>query len=301
MESSPMNIAITIDHAYVPYAYTMLLSLLEHHSTDIYVYVICREPKKEDCRILSALSDSYNVRFSYIAVPEKFCDAITAFVSPSTPAETYFRLFLPEILPDHIDRVLYLDTDLIVNNSLDEFYSMDFAGRKLACAQNSCGTLSTGVLLLNLPLLRNIHTLSLPFAATTGNDLDVHKILSASINPEEILLIDERTYNLIATAAFSQYSVRYDTLKDTARILHYAGEKPWNGDHLHNELERFWWDYAEKSPYYPTLLEQTMQGIILGTDVQSYISNIQKEHRQLTAIMEQYETLLQRLSLFPSK
>lgn len=300
METSTMNIAITIDHAYVPYAYTMLLSLLEHHSTDIHVYVICQELKKEDCCILSALSDSYNVRFSYIAVPEKFCAAVTAFASPSTPAETYFRLFLPEILPDHIDRVLYLDTDLIVNDSLDEFYSIDFAGRKLACAQSSCGTLSTGVLLLNLSLLRSTHALSLPFAVTIGDDLDVHKILSALIHPEEILLIDEKTYNLIANAAFSRYGMRYDTLKDTACILHYAGEKPWDGDHLHTELERFWWDYAEKSPYYPALLEQTMQGIILGTNVQSYISNIQKEHRQLTAIVNQYETLLQRLS-FPSK
>ncbi len=52
----------------------------------------------------------------------------------------------------------------------------------------------------------------------------------------------------------------------------------------------------KKSPYYPALLEQTIKGMILGTNVITYISNIQKEHRQLTAIVDQYQTLLEKLS-----
>ncbi len=36
--------------------------------------------------------------------------------------------------------------------------------------------------------------------------------------------------------------------------------------------------------------------MILGTNVITYISNIQKEHRQLTAIVDQYQTLLEKLS-----
>ena len=110
------------------------------------------------------------------------------------------------------------------------------------------------------------------------------------------MLLDSQEYNLSATAAFSQYGLHAATLPDSVRLLHYTGEKPWHGDHLHNDLESLWWNYAKKSPYYPALLEQTIQGMILGTNVITYISNIQKEHRQLTAIVDQYQTLLEKLS-----
>lgn len=152
------------------------------------------------------------------------------------------------------------------------------------------------VLLLNLPLLHDTPDYPSVFRHALADSFDVHNIFRTSICREDLLLLDSLEYNLSATAAFSQYGLHAATLPDNVRLLHYTGEKPWHGDHLHNDLESLWWNYAKKSPYYPALLEQTIQGMILGTNVITYISNIQKEHRQLTAIVDQYQTLLEKLS-----
>ena len=44
------------------------------------------------------------------------------------PVEIYFRLFASLYLPSSVDRVLYLDTDIVVINNLKELYEMDFSG-----------------------------------------------------------------------------------------------------------------------------------------------------------------------------
>ena len=51
--------------------------------------------------------------------------------------ETYYRLMLMDILPDNIDRILYLDVDLIINGSVEEFYHVDFKGYEVIVADDS--------------------------------------------------------------------------------------------------------------------------------------------------------------------
>lgn len=51
---------------------------------------------------------------------------------PTTEAwtiETYFRLLLLDVLPQEIDRLLYIDVDMIVNKPLEELYATDFEGK----------------------------------------------------------------------------------------------------------------------------------------------------------------------------
>lgn len=42
-------------------------------------------------------------------------------------SDTYLRLYAPDYLPD-VDKILYLDSDLLVRHSLHEIYHTDFAG-----------------------------------------------------------------------------------------------------------------------------------------------------------------------------
>lgn len=52
---------------------------------------------------------------------------------PNTIAVTsYARLFLSEILPDTINEVLYLDCDIIVNNSLENIFSLNMSDYAVA-------------------------------------------------------------------------------------------------------------------------------------------------------------------------
>ena len=44
---------------------------------------------------------------------------------------SFSRLFLGSVLPESISKVLYLDSDIIVMNSLDTIFNMDFKGKIL--------------------------------------------------------------------------------------------------------------------------------------------------------------------------
>jgi lipopolysaccharide biosynthesis glycosyltransferase len=78
----------------------------------------------------------------------------------------YYRLLLPLLHPD-IDKIIYLDTDLIVEKDLKELYSLDIDNLKIAgvrdyIEQRKCEDLNinppyinSGVMLLNLQSLRS--------------------------------------------------------------------------------------------------------------------------------------------------
>lgn len=95
---------------------------------------------------------------------------------------TYARLFLHELLPS-IDRVIYLDCDLLIRGDLTELYELDLAGCALAAVQDKVITsfsheldtlaadlpaidprspyFNAGVLLLDLQRLRSIDATAL--------------------------------------------------------------------------------------------------------------------------------------------
>ena len=83
----------------------------------------------------------------------------------------YYRLFAARYLPTEIDRVLYLDPDIVVNGNLQELYDTPLNGYLFAAAthvreimrkinvlrlgMHEDGTyINSGVLLMNLKLLR---------------------------------------------------------------------------------------------------------------------------------------------------
>ena len=49
---------------------------------------------------------------------------------------TYYRLFLPEILPQSLNKVLYLDGDIIVRDSLEELWKTDIKDCAIAAVNH---------------------------------------------------------------------------------------------------------------------------------------------------------------------
>ena len=47
-------------------------------------------------------------------------------VPPTIAITTYARLFLPQLLSPDVDRVLYLDCDVVVSGSVEDFYKVPF-------------------------------------------------------------------------------------------------------------------------------------------------------------------------------
>ena len=165
----------------------------------------------------------------------------------------YYRIFLPEILPDHICKVIYLDGDCIVRHSLIPLWNTDFSGCAVAVVFDAYegdriiynrlsypykkGFFNSGVLLVNLKYWRdyNIVTTCGEFVKhypekIMQEDQDVLNV----VLQDKILLIPV-TYNF--QTAFLRKVPRWDYWKyekeikkaiTDPTIVHFTeGDKPW--------------------------------------------------------------------------
>lgn len=92
--------------------------------------------------------------------------------------------------------------------------------------------------------------------------------------------IDYKEFNLFARIAHNQkYS--YNDVKNSVKIIHFAGDKPWNNTNCHYDIEQLWWDYALKTPFYYSLLEQLQQNLMSDNTLETIVDDLIKENGEL--------------------
>lgn len=168
---------------------------------------------------------------------------------------TYYRIFMSEILPSDIDKVLFLDGDIIIRSSLKELWDTDVTGYPLAACtdmdegeitrynrlgySSSLGYFNAGVLLINLKYWRenNVLTQFLEFINKTPErikfcDQDVlnyffcHNKLNLPLkfNCQSGILLNFEFINI----DFFKYRDEIIEARHNPVIVHYTLEKPWN-------------------------------------------------------------------------
>jgi len=170
-----INIVACTDTFYVMPTGVMMLSVCENNpETDIVFHIILEDNvKAEDQQDLDDIVSPYNGK-SVV-----FYKANERMLQMSFPAgmlrqdltkTMYYRLYLAELLPKEIDKVLYLDGDLIVRHSLLPLWNVDVGENALAAVSDcsigcreyynrlqypyELGYFNSGVLLVNLKYWR---------------------------------------------------------------------------------------------------------------------------------------------------
>lgn len=244
-----MNILVTINKKYLKILFTMLNSLSFNNSKHILnVYVVANDLTISDFKNYHV----DNVKFTIIHFEDEILDSAPA--SKRYPSVIYYRLLAAKFLPNDLDRILYLDPDIIVLKDLSDLYNSDFNGnyyigssnvknilRKFNEVKNGAPKkapyLNTGVLLINLKELRKFDqskevynfilkkrmTLMLP-------DQDVLQGLYG----DKVLQIDHLKYNL-SDRTITLYNLKHlvnkidlNWVDQNCSIIHYFGRnKPW--------------------------------------------------------------------------
>lgn len=269
-----LNITTALDRNYVRYTYVMLISLFENQieDTEIHVYLLHSELIEKDKICLENMVKSYGGFLHWLQIDSSyFPKSCTEFAR--WPVESFYRLTLPEILPEEVERILYLDVDIVINHSLRELYDTDFEGNALcACPEPFDGIgvfpyrdalfkehvkkgfiyFNSGVLLLNLKVLREKYGLHsyLEVAEKYNYCLETpDQDLLNYVHWKDVKFVDTVKYNLYARFAHN-FGVGYEEAKSQVTMVHFLAKKPWNPKAEHFEMERLWWDYAKKSPFY---------------------------------------------------
>jgi lipopolysaccharide biosynthesis glycosyltransferase len=115
------NVACTIDESYAQHCGVMLCSLFRNNAgVDFRIFVISDGLSDDAQQKLRSVAASHGQRLEIVPVDPGVLDG--APVSDHVSLATYFRILIPRVLPDDVDRVLFLDSDVIVRGSLAELY-----------------------------------------------------------------------------------------------------------------------------------------------------------------------------------
>ena len=249
-----MDLLFAINRGYTKPFLRCMTSILQNGGFDRYrVHILHSDLGQDDQSALAqALGD--RVQSSFYWVDPALFDGFPE--SKRYPRQIYYRIAAPLLLPKDLERVLYLDADTIVINSLAPLEQEDFNGSYfMACThirkflsrvnQARLGVgkdvpyINTGVMVYNLPALRQHLRLEDVRSWADGRPLLLpdQDILTA-LYGDKVKLLDDLVYNLSdRILAFHNADPRrtpidLDWVRQNTVIIHYCGKmKPWSGDY----------------------------------------------------------------------
>lgn len=123
-----MDIVFNVDNGYVRHMCVTMLSIIEHNrEEDICFHVVTCDLADENVQYVKALvAHKSKVHFYHFDKNQIIQFAVGSSTgNPNISHAAYLRLFLQDILPTQISKVLYLDCDIVVINSLKDLWNTD--------------------------------------------------------------------------------------------------------------------------------------------------------------------------------
>jgi lipopolysaccharide biosynthesis glycosyltransferase len=187
-----MVIICATDDNFVQHCCVMLVSLLVNNS-GVTIYVLTEGLRPENEAVISDEVEAKGGTIHFLTVDPAVIDrfpmppgAELAHISRAT----YYRLLITELLPNDIDKVLYLDCDIVVNKDISQLWQTDLSGYALAAVHQvgfgfeaqrlgypmEYGYFNAGVTLLNLRYFRehNVSQQLMDYIATNYDTIKYH-------------------------------------------------------------------------------------------------------------------------------
>ena len=119
--SSPIYIFMSCDEKFVNYLIVAINSAKYYTSHPLHLFFCARdEESRSFFEIKLRALATYSFTFEIIVLPYslEYMDLKSRF-----SIESLFRIFIPQLLPESVERVIYLDVDIVVNSDLYLLYS----------------------------------------------------------------------------------------------------------------------------------------------------------------------------------
>lgn len=247
-----MNILVTLNKNYLKQLAVLLLSILKSNvRINLNVFIISKDLGEDEIDYLKETVKSDDIEYNLVNFDDSLL--VGSPTSSRYPLEIYYRIFAAKVLPEDVDKVLYLDPDIVVINSLKELYETEFDDHYFVGATHIRNALTafnrfrvnqkqgvpyinTGVMLINIKRLREEQVVEDVYrfinkykALLTLPDQDV----IFGLYGDKIKLIDFLIYNLSDRTLKKYNKVEktvhdVDWVRDNSVIIHYCGRnKPW--------------------------------------------------------------------------
>jgi lipopolysaccharide biosynthesis glycosyltransferase len=290
-ENSSIHVVTAADNNFAMPLCVSLFSIVENAMEDtcLHFYIldggVNDKNKKRLESILRNSNKSSKININWISQDK---DAVQAFPLHSGMSRaTYLRLFLPDYLPSELERVIYLDCDLVLETDLSDLWEVDLNGRVIGAARDlivqtishSTGVknfeayggtttspyFNSGVMLINLNRWReeNVTKKSIDYLVQTKENITLHEqeaLNAALIDQWEE--IDPRWnqqgvvfwLSVLPESEFTnKIKSMYIDLIHSPFVIHYVSKsKPWKFNCMHPSTGRFMY-YLKRSGWFSRL------------------------------------------------
>ena len=292
-------IFFAVDDGYVPFLAVALESLIKNSSKDYYyaikiLYTNIEERNKKKI----AKYERDNVKIEFVDLNyyiEEVQDKL--YTRDYYTKTTYFRLFIPNLYPQY-DKVLYLDSDIVVLGDIADLYNVEIGNNLVAAAPDDViqssnifqeyaervvgvakyqNYFNAGILLMNLDEMRKF---------------DFQEKFLYLLEQIKFTVAQDQDYlNRLCKGRVKIISTIWDRMpipdssvnEKDLKIIHYnLIYKPWHFDDV--LYGKYFWEYAKKTEYYKDILtiKQNYSEEEKFRDMEQY-KNLQKLAKKETA------------------
>lgn len=267
-----INIALCANELFAIPCMITIITIMENNKCSNFSFYVLNDGFTEATRAkFQKLADLYHCKISLIEKDTEELKGVDA--NHRYSIMTYYRFFIPEILND-IEKIIYMDSDMMVRGSLDELWNTDLTDKACAAVvdQNCDDVTNYNRLSLDAEQYFNAGMLLINLDYWRRNDI-AHKCLNYILeNPEKCKYNDQDALNVILNKHITTVSPTFNfqegwynpishifyhykkievinTVKNNPVIVHFNTEtKPWHNDCLNPWTEEYL-SYAQLHPF----------------------------------------------------
>lgn len=133
----PISIVSSTNENFAPHLATLLCSLLDKNKAPFHFYIIDDGLSLRSKLLLNRTISSYNKAvISYISVDASLFENMVE--SNRIPQTAYNRIAIPNLITDpDVERIIYLDCDMLVMDSIEELWGMDLEEHLLGAVEDA--------------------------------------------------------------------------------------------------------------------------------------------------------------------
>lgn len=270
-----IHVAYATSNLYSKFAATSMLSLFENTNQNVTVHILhdnTLTPENRDK--LNFIAGRYGqiVKFYNVDIlcPEKITELknlMPSIINSKFTAATLYRLLMPDVLPENLDKIIYLDSDTVVNLDIKDLYNVELKDKALAVvsfvtmdknpwSMPMCRDrivkpedyFNAGVLVINLEILRNAEKIIREGIIFIANHPQYH------LYDQDILNYCFSKNTLHLTANFNRYVYleREISQKVDKKIYHYVRGPEELGLQLNGAdvFNKLWMKYFVMTPFF---------------------------------------------------
>lgn len=302
---------------YSKFTGTAMLSLFENTSSEVTVHILHDDTLTNENRDkFLELTNRYNQNLKFYNVEELCADKLNKYVELVPQVKNarvikgaFFKFLIHEVLDKNIEKVIYLDSDIIVNLDINELWQINLGDHPIAAVLEKDNNtpisrysdicrdgvvkeenyFNSGVLLMDLNIFRE-------------KDNEILSGIQFTSEHSRRSLADQDVLNYCFSTSFLKLHVKFNKIIKESRnqgvfstireIYHYAGGRVGLGLDMSDPFNRLWWSYFIRTPWFGV---DTLDSIFKGaTDSMLRPSDMSSGKVRLFIVDEEHAYQIER-------